>query len=309
MTVTPSVFSIASATVGTKAAEQFRMSWSLFSRALSSSSANCRIWRCIVGTAEYQVGSGTTCKAAWKFCTAKTPGRHLTCEPATAEARTFTMSPWMWKRGMVLLQTSRGPISTVEAMQRAPQAMFSCVSGTIFGFLVVPEVCNTSAKSSRLTVANGFPIGSPLRGLLTGCLDKENRPANSSDFLSSSNFSTFVFLATAIALLVLCTSCSSRPSLFWTIKAFAGRSTNSNSYSSLLRPMFRGAKVQRREKARKHTAASGLFGIAVQSRSSRFRPGISTASLMMKSLSIFMLSGFRPSVLRRNGLSESAMRS
>mmetsp|Transcript_12008 Transcript_12008/g.33943 ORF Transcript_12008/g.33943 Transcript_12008/m.33943 type:complete len:309 (+) Transcript_12008:744-1670(+) len=297
ITATPKVFSMASATVGTKAAEQLRTSWSLVFRALSSSSANWRIWRCMVGTAEYHVGSGATCSAAWKFCTAKTPGTHLIFAPARAEARTFTMRPWMWKSGMVLLQVSSGVISTVDAMQRAPQVMFACVSGTILGFLVVPEVCSTSARSSRFTVASGLPMGSPFSGLPTGCLESEKSPANSSEGFSSSSFSTLVFRATATALLVFAASCSSSFSLFWTMRAFAGRSMNSNSYSSLLRPMFRGAKVQRRANAKKQTAASGPFGMAVQRRSSRLSPGISTASLTMNSLSCFMLIGFRASVL------------
>merc|ERR1712151_263326 len=115
-------------TVGTKAAEQFLMSESLFSGgapfSCATSSANCGTWRCMVGTAEYHVGSGASTRALWKTCTLKIPGRHLICEPATAEARTFTMRPWMWNKGIVLLQTSSGFICTVEAMQRAPQAMF-----------------------------------------------------------------------------------------------------------------------------------------------------------------------------------------
>mmetsp|Transcript_6235 Transcript_6235/g.16685 ORF Transcript_6235/g.16685 Transcript_6235/m.16685 type:complete len:204 (+) Transcript_6235:1088-1699(+) len=202
----------------------------------------------------------------------------------------------MWKSGIVLLQMSSVFISTVEAMQRAPQVMLACVRGTIFGFLVVPEVCSTSAKSSRLTVASGLPMGSPLSGLPTGCFLIEKRPANSSDLVNSKSFSTFVFLAIVTALLVFCASCSSRLSLFWTMSALAGKSMNSNSYSSLLRPMFNGAKVHRREKAKKQTAASGPLGMAVQRRSSRLRPGISTASLVMNSLSFFMLIGFLASV-------------
>mmetsp|Transcript_31306 Transcript_31306/g.93226 ORF Transcript_31306/g.93226 Transcript_31306/m.93226 type:complete len:321 (+) Transcript_31306:706-1668(+) len=309
ITVTPRVFSMASATVGTSAAEQLRISWSLFSRALSSSSANCRIWRCMVGTAEYHVGSGMAWSAAWKFWTAKTPGMHLIFAPATAEARTFTMRPWMWKRGMVLLHTSSPCISTVDAMQRAPHVMFACVSGTIFGFFVVPEVWSTSARSSRLTVARGLPMGSPLSGLPTGCFAREKSPANSSEGFSSSSFSTLVFRAMATALLVFVASCSSSLSLFCTMRALAGRSMNSNSYSSLLSPMFSGAKVQRSAKAKKQTAASGPFGIAVQSLSSRLRPGISTASLTMNSLSCLKLTGFLESVPKRNGASVSGRRS
>mmetsp|Transcript_9398 Transcript_9398/g.22163 ORF Transcript_9398/g.22163 Transcript_9398/m.22163 type:complete len:211 (-) Transcript_9398:236-868(-) len=210
---------------------------------------------------------------------------------------------------MVLLQMSSGFISTVEDMQRAPHVMFACVSGTIFGFFVVPEVCNTKATSSRFTVSSGLPMGSPLIGLPTGCLHREKSPTYSSDGLSSISFSTFVFLAMATALLVFCASCSSRLSLFCTMRHLAGRSTNSNSYSSLLRPMFSGAKVQRSAKAKKQTAASGPLGIAVHNRSSRLRPGISTASLVMNSLIVLMLSGFLVSVPYKNGESVSGKRS
>mmetsp|Transcript_28890 Transcript_28890/g.65323 ORF Transcript_28890/g.65323 Transcript_28890/m.65323 type:complete len:301 (-) Transcript_28890:184-1086(-) len=298
-----------SATVGTNAAEQLRISSSLFVLALANSSAYCRIWRCIVGTAEYQLGSGLACNAAWKFCTAKIPGTHLTCAPATADASTFTIRPWMWKSGIVLLQTSSAFISTVVEMQRAPQAMFACVRGTILGFFVVPEVCSTRARSSRFTEARGLPMGSPLSGLPMGCLESVKRPANSSDFFNSSNFSTFTFLAMVIAFPVFWASCSSRESLFWTISALAGRSMNSNSYSSRLRPMFSGAKVQRNAKAKKQTAASGPLGMAVQRRSSRFRPGTSTLSLTMNSLSPLKDNGGRPSVEWRYGASESGRRS
>mmetsp|Transcript_38657 Transcript_38657/g.99926 ORF Transcript_38657/g.99926 Transcript_38657/m.99926 type:complete len:220 (-) Transcript_38657:220-879(-) len=219
------------------------------------------------------------------------------------------MRPWMWKRGMVLLQTSSGFISTVEAMHRPPQAMFSCVSGTIFGFFVVPEVCSTSARSVRFTVSSGFPIGSPLIGLPAVCFFIENRPAASGDGVSSSSFSTFVDRATLMALSVCFFSSSARESFACTIRALAGRSMNSNSNSSLLRPIFNGAKVQRREKAKKQTAASGPFGMAVQRRSVRSRPSTSTASLIMNSFSFFRDSGGRPSVLCRNGPSLSGIRS
>mmetsp|Transcript_35269 Transcript_35269/g.70053 ORF Transcript_35269/g.70053 Transcript_35269/m.70053 type:complete len:216 (-) Transcript_35269:161-808(-) len=215
----------------------------------------------------------------------------------------------MWKRGMVLLHTSCFCISTVEAMQRAPQAMFACVSGTILGFFVVPEVCSTSARSSRFTVANGLPNGSPFNGRPAVCFFNENKPAISLLGKSSSNFSTFAFRATPIAFPVCACSSSFKPSLSCTTRAFAGKSTNSNSYSSRLKARFSGAKVHRKEKAKKATAASGPFGIAVHNRSSRARPSTSTSSLTQKAFRAFKLSGFRPSVAWRKGSSESGMRS
>mmetsp|Transcript_25843 Transcript_25843/g.73501 ORF Transcript_25843/g.73501 Transcript_25843/m.73501 type:complete len:220 (+) Transcript_25843:1067-1726(+) len=219
------------------------------------------------------------------------------------------MSPWMWKRGMVLLQTSSFFICTVDAMHSAPHAMFAWVSGTILGFFVVPEVCKTRAKSSRLTDANGLPNGSPFKGLPAVCFFKVKRPAISLLGKSSNNFSTFAFLATPIALPVCVCSSSVRFSLSCTTSAFAGRSRNSNSYSSLLRPMLSGAKVHRKEKAKKATQASGPFGMAVHKRSVRSRPSTSTSSLTMNAFKAFKLNGFRPSVACTKGSSLSGMRS
>mmetsp|Transcript_52755 Transcript_52755/g.139221 ORF Transcript_52755/g.139221 Transcript_52755/m.139221 type:complete len:210 (-) Transcript_52755:284-913(-) len=208
-----------------------------------------------------------------------------------AEARTFTIRPWMWKSGIVLLHTSSGFISTVDAMHRAPQAMFSCVSGTIFGFFVVPEVWSTSARSERFTESRGLPIAAPLRGRPAVCFFSEKRPAMSGDGTSSSSFSTFVFRATPMAFSVCVFSSSFSLSFSCTMSAFAGRSLNSNSYSSLLRPMFSGANVHLSEKAKKQTAASGPLGMAVHRRSVRSRPRTSTASLMQNSLSFLSESG------------------
>mmetsp|Transcript_24598 Transcript_24598/g.73135 ORF Transcript_24598/g.73135 Transcript_24598/m.73135 type:complete len:254 (-) Transcript_24598:96-857(-) len=216
----------------------------------------------------------------------------------------------MWKSGIVLLHTSSGFISTVDAMHRAPQAMFSCVSGTIFGFFVVPEVWSTSARSERFTESKGLPIAEPLRGRPAVCFFKEKRPAMSGDGISSSSFSTLAFRATSTASCVRAFSSSLLSESFaCTTRAFAGRSRNSNSYSSLLRPRFSGAKVHRSEKAKKHTASSGPLGMAVQRRSTRSRPSTSTASLTQNSLSFFRESGCRPSVECRKGSSLSGSRS
>mmetsp|Transcript_63606 Transcript_63606/g.113197 ORF Transcript_63606/g.113197 Transcript_63606/m.113197 type:complete len:223 (-) Transcript_63606:201-869(-) len=221
----------------------------------------------------------------------------------------FTMRPWMWKSGMVLLQTSAGFISTVEAMQSAPQAMFACVNGTIFGFFVVPDVCSTKAKSSRFTLVSGFPSASPFRGLPAACFPRSKRPANSLEGTSSRSFSTLHFRATLTAFPEFFWSSSLRESFDCTTSALAGRSLNSNSNSSLLRAIFKGAKVHRRAKAKKQTAASGPLGMAVQSRSALPSPSTSTLSLTINSLSCFKLKGFRPSTECRNGASVSGRRS
>mmetsp|Transcript_127391 Transcript_127391/g.318013 ORF Transcript_127391/g.318013 Transcript_127391/m.318013 type:complete len:204 (-) Transcript_127391:248-859(-) len=202
----------------------------------------------------------------------------------------------MWKSGIVLLQTSSVFISTVDAIHKPPQAMFSCVRGTIFGFFVVPDVCRTRARSSRLTDVRGLPNGAPLRGRPAVCFFNVKRPAISGLGKSSINFSTFAFLATPIALPTCAWSSSERVALSWTTSAFAGKSRNSNSNSSRLKPMFKGAKVHRKEKAKKHTAASGPFGIAVHKRSWRSRPKTSTSSLMQKAFNALRLNGLRPSM-------------
>mmetsp|Transcript_57336 Transcript_57336/g.166438 ORF Transcript_57336/g.166438 Transcript_57336/m.166438 type:complete len:216 (-) Transcript_57336:245-892(-) len=215
----------------------------------------------------------------------------------------------MWKRGIVLLHTSSFFISTVEAMHIAPHAMFAWVSGTIFGFFVVPDVCSTNARSSRLMDANGLPIASPFNGLPAVCFFMVKRPATSLLGNSSRSFSTFTFLATPMALPVCACSSSLSVSLSCTTSAFAGRSMNSNSYSSLLKARFKGAKVHLKENAKKATAASGPLGMAVQRRSVRSRPRTSTSSLTQKALSSLKLRGLRPSVEWRKGASESGMRS
>mmetsp|Transcript_10551 Transcript_10551/g.27947 ORF Transcript_10551/g.27947 Transcript_10551/m.27947 type:complete len:211 (-) Transcript_10551:193-825(-) len=210
---------------------------------------------------------------------------------------------------MVLLQTSSFFICTVETMHKAPQAMLACVKGTILGFFVVPEVCNTNAKSSRLTEASGLPIAGPLSGRPAVCFFSENRPAISLLGNNSSNFSTLAFLATPMALPDWVWSSSESESLSCTTSALAGKSRNSNSYSSLLKPMFNGAKVHRKAKAKKATAASGPFGIAVHSRSVRSKPKTSTSSLTQNAFRAFKLRGLRPSVECKKGSSESGSKS
>mmetsp|Transcript_9072 Transcript_9072/g.16593 ORF Transcript_9072/g.16593 Transcript_9072/m.16593 type:complete len:220 (-) Transcript_9072:190-849(-) len=219
------------------------------------------------------------------------------------------MSPWMWKSGIVFKHMCSGFNSTVDAMHVAPLAMLACVSGTIFGFFVVPDVCSTRAKLSRFIDAKGLPKASPFKGFPAACLLSWKRPATSFDGVNSSSFSTLHFRATLIALPVFFWSSSLRPSFACTTSAFAGKSKNSNSNSSRLRPMLSGAKVHRKAKAKKQTAASGPFGMAVQSLSSRPTPRTSTSALVMKSFNCFKLKGRLPSVLWRKGASESGIRS
>ena len=75
----------------------------------------------------------------------------------------------MWKSGIRLRQRSSVVSSSVSATFRADAARFVWVSGTSFGRLVVPEVCNNNATSSAS--GSGSGAGAP----------REERPGNAND--------------------------------------------------------------------------------------------------------------------------------
>ena len=54
----------------------------------------------------------------------------------------------MWNKGITLRARSLAESSSEAAMLRAEVQMLACVSGTIFGREVVPDVCRMSATSS-----------------------------------------------------------------------------------------------------------------------------------------------------------------
>ena len=105
-----------------------------------------RIAWCMVGTAVIQVGAVPSSQA--KKRSALKPGVQITVPPASSEASTPAISPWMWKSGMMLRQRSPGPSESQPEMLRAEAQRFAPVSGTILGRDVVPEVWSTSAASS-----------------------------------------------------------------------------------------------------------------------------------------------------------------
>ncbi len=103
------------------------------------------IW-CIVGTAEYHVGSASSSHE--KKRSALKPGLHTTEAPLESDDSTGAIRPWMWKSGITFRQRSSGVRRRVARMFPAEAHTFRCSSGTIFGREVVPEVWSTSATSS-----------------------------------------------------------------------------------------------------------------------------------------------------------------
>ena len=147
MTGTPKVAPSACITCGGSEAEDERISRSR-ARATASAlrGARARIAWCMVGTAVYQVGSAASSQP--KKRSASKPGLHQTEPPAARLDATAATRPWMWKSGITFRQRSSGVSASAAPMCRAEAAMFACVSGTIFGREVVPEVCRISATRS-----------------------------------------------------------------------------------------------------------------------------------------------------------------
>ena len=118
----------------------------------------------MVGTAVYQVGLASSSQAKnWR---ALKPGVQNTLAPALRVDNTAAIRPWMWNSGITFRQTSSGVSARVVRMLRADARTFPCVSGTIFGLEVVPDVCRTRATSS-------LPAGPPAA---TGAARSEARP-------------------------------------------------------------------------------------------------------------------------------------
>src|SRR3984885_16221294 len=102
----------------------------------------------MVGTAVYQVGLASSISA--KNLSALKPGGQNTEPPRESGAQRPAIRPWIWNRGMTLSALSFSESSSEAAMLRAEVQMLPCVSGTIFGLEVVPDVCRMSATSSGL---------------------------------------------------------------------------------------------------------------------------------------------------------------
>ena len=138
-----------------------------------------------------------------------------------------------------------------------PYPRLWCVSGTILGFFVVPDVCSTSARSLGR-------VGSAVGGVGTSAPDSVKRPTVVLDGVSS--ITGMPAWAQQPFTMVAFSSPAS------VIIAAAGRSVSSNCTSAIVRFGLSGAKTQRPARAQKHTAASGPLGIDVQITISRVNP-------------------------------------
>ena len=117
----------------------------------------------MVGTAVTQLGRAASSQP--KKRNALKPGVQQTEPPAASEASTAAISPWMWNSGMMLRHASSGVSASTPPMCFADAQTLACVSGTIFGRDVVPEVCSisaTSAASAGPGVA-AIPAAAPCR--------------------------------------------------------------------------------------------------------------------------------------------------
>src|SRR5208282_6235158 len=100
----------------------------------------------MAGTAEYQVGSNSRHQS--KKCGALNPGVQTTLAPAASDANNTPINPLTWNRGITLRHRSHGVRSSVATTLLIDAARLACVSGTILGRAVVPDVNSTSASSS-----------------------------------------------------------------------------------------------------------------------------------------------------------------
>src|SRR5579864_5597645 len=105
----------------------------------------------MVGTAEYQVGANSRSQPKKRLTSQ--PGVQTTPAPAASDVITVAMRPWPWNSGSTLRQRSASLSCSAATALKADAQILACVSGTIFGRDVVPDVNKKSA------VAPG-PIGS-----------------------------------------------------------------------------------------------------------------------------------------------------
>ena len=180
---------------------------------------------------------------------------------------------------MMLRHVCCGVRRRVRATNWMPLPRLSWVSGTILGFLVVPDVCSTSARSSAAVAAM-------LGGEVTVGPLIVKRPTVSVEGVSSIT-GTPAFLQHSLTAAAL-----SSPT--WTIIAAAGRSVSSNSISGTVSAGLSGAKTHRPVSAQKQTAASGPLGIAVQITMSRESPYCARSIDAANSLSWLKVRGFLP---------------
>ena len=108
--------------------------------------ARARMAWCMVGTAVYQVGWHSFIQP--KKRSALKPGvQKIDCRRPSVPAAP-AISPWMWNIGITCSPRSAAVRRSVALMLRADAHTLRCVSGTILGRDVVPDVCRISAMSS-----------------------------------------------------------------------------------------------------------------------------------------------------------------
>src|ERR1700722_2119696 len=97
----------------------------------------------MVGTAEYQVGANSRSQPKKRLTSQ--PGVQTTPPPAASDVITVAMRPWPWNSGSTFRQRSASLNLSAATALKAEVQILVCVSGTIFGRDVVPDVNKNSA--------------------------------------------------------------------------------------------------------------------------------------------------------------------
>src|SRR5580658_6888485 len=130
----------------------------------------------MVGTAEYQVGANSRSQPKKRLTSQ--PGVQTTAPPAASDVITVAMRPWPWNSGSTFRQRSASLSCSAATALQAEVQILACVSGTIFGRDVVPDVNKNSAMAPGPTGSgDGAPAAVPA---------SVNRPAASPVGVSSS---------------------------------------------------------------------------------------------------------------------------
>src|SRR5580704_6675951 len=97
----------------------------------------------MVGTAEYQVGAESRIQPKKRLTSQ--PGVQTTPPPAASDVITVAIRPWPWNSGRTFRQRSASLSASAATALKAEVQILTCVSGTIFGRDVVPDVNKNSA--------------------------------------------------------------------------------------------------------------------------------------------------------------------
>src|SRR5579862_5356528 len=99
----------------------------------------------MAGTAVYQVGRNSASQP--KNCVTSKPDVQTTLDPAASPASRPEIKPCPWKIGSTFSNRSRGPSDKWEPTLPADRQTLACVSGTVLGRDVVPDVRRMNASS------------------------------------------------------------------------------------------------------------------------------------------------------------------